>query len=543
MHLITIASVLPFVTSYFRPISVRVDHALRRGCLCVTLIGVLGFGGSALIGLLVGIPEPMFHDEFSYLLAADTFAGGRVTNPTHPMWIHFESFHIIQQPTYISKYPPAQGLVLAIGQLLGHPMLGTWMSFGIMCAAICWMLHAWVTPRWAALGGIFVLINPELGIAGYWSQSYWGGAVAATGGALLLGGVRRLSRQPRVYDALLTGVGLAILANSRPYEGLLVSLPAGSFLVAWMLSKRGPAMRVSIGRIALPILIVLGLTSTAMGVYNLHVTGNALRMPYQVHEETYAVVPLFIWQGLRPEPVYHHQEIRYFHESYIPYYSAQHSISGFLEKNIGSIWESAQAYLHVFAIPLIAGYWILVHWALRDRWARLALIIYGVLLVGMLMQTYKGVHYIAPITALNYFFVLNAMRLWRRHRKRAGQLMLWLVPCLAITGLVVSVGSGMIKDNSSAWHLQRARLLAQLKQKQGHHLIIVRYGPEHSVDNEWVYNGSEIDEAKVVWARDMNSDQNCKLINYFNDRRIWLVEVGTGDPMAQLKPYSMNGCH
>ena len=148
--------------------------------------------------------------------------------------------HIIQQPTYTAKYPPGQGLALALGQMLtGYPIVGVWISIAAACAAACWLLQGWLHPRWALLGGLLAVLwlAPS-----YWAQVIWGGAVAACGGALVYGALPRIVRQRQWWAGFHLGLGLAMLMCSRPYEGLVASLPAAVVLLAWSARSavRGP---------------------------------------------------------------------------------------------------------------------------------------------------------------------------------------------------------------------------------------------------------------------------------------------------------------
>ena len=121
--LVLLALLLAFVypqlgSRWFENVERRLSQLSRRRALSVVFVGLAALLLRAAVLPIEPIPEPIVHDEFGYLLAADTFAHGRLTNPTPPMWEHFETFSILMKPSYQCFAQPAQGMILALGKLL-----------------------------------------------------------------------------------------------------------------------------------------------------------------------------------------------------------------------------------------------------------------------------------------------------------------------------------------------------------------------------------------------------------------------------------------
>ena len=542
-----------FGTSWFSKAERAWTALARRRTLSVLLCGFLALALRAALLPIEPVPEPVVHDEFGYLLAADTFAHWRVTNPSHPMWEHFETFSVLQRPTYQSYAQPAQGLILALGKaVLGHPFWGVWLSVGALCAAICWMLQAWIRPEWALLGGLLAILR--FATFGYWANSYWGGAMGALGGALVLGALPRVKQSPSVRCVFLLVLGLLILATSRPYEGLIFSLPVAGALVLWILGKRSPPFQATFRRMIIPLTFMLALSALAMGYYFWRVTGSPFRTPYQVERHTYAFVPLMIWQPLPPQPVHRHPVIQRMYQDEMGAYLFARSGFGFgfnLLRTCLTIWKFFLG--PALTLPILMLIAILPYgfsWKQLSPSTRLLLIISGVVLAALSLElALFSPHYAAPLTCAILALVLKSMqrlRSWQWHGKATGLFVTRAVPTICVVLFVLRIFAvpfhlSLPRSHTPAWYQEgprefgRTRINAELSSLTGDQLVIVRYAPEHNYFVEWVYNGADIDGSKVVWARDMGVAENEPLIRYFGSRTIWLMEADGNPP--RLLPY------
>jgi hypothetical protein len=397
------------------------------------------------------------------------------------------------------------------------------------------MLQGWLPARWAFLGGTLAAL--KFGVASYWMNSYWGGAAAAIGGALVLGALPRIAKHARVRDAILLGLGVAILANSRPYEGFLFCIPAALWFVWWLAgrNKSPEPLGVRLRRVLFPLSVMLMLNAAFMGYYNWRLTGNPLLLPHVLNTRVYHTTGLFLWDHKGPEMHYRNQQFEDFYNGWARnnYENTWPDIVRVTREKIvryGLTYFWIGALLAVPAIPSL----------FRDRKMRLLLVTFLIVTVGALVVIWSNAHYAAPLTCLVFALIVQAIRYLRTFRIKARPVGMALSRAIVLL-LALDTGINTARGicDPLIWPCQgdpsRAAVISKLERMPGKHLVMVRYEEDnHNIHDEWVYNGAEIDNAKVLWARELDAQQNAKLFDYFKDRQIWLVTPDTDNTYLEL---------
>ncbi len=451
-------------------------------------------------------PQPSVYDEFGHFLVADTLRHFRLGNPPHPLHQFFETFFVLQTPSYASIYPIGEGATLALGRaIFGIPWAGVLATTALMCALCYWMLRGWTTPQWALLGGLLAVI--EFGPLNAWTNSYWGGAAVACGGCLVFGALPRLQSGGRALEGALLGLGIGISWLCRPYETV--------FLVLSVLIFLAPQWRW-VAKPALGAVIVMVPFAALSLAQNRQVTGSWTTLPYQLSRYQYGVPAAFTWQSnfephnqLTPE-----QQMQYKMQTSFRA-SGPETIGTYLER----LLYRARFYRFFFLAPLyLALPFFLLRWRERRVWWLVLTL--GIFALGTNFYPFFETHYWGALTGL---FVLAAVLGLERMPRTATRLILFL--CLA--HFVFFYARSFLQVEIPT---PRKIVLRQLDSQPGKQLVFVRYWPQHIFQNEWVYNAADIDGARIVWARDLGNTEDEKLLHYYPDRTAWLLEADARPP-------------
>lgn len=498
----------------------------NRKRLAIAICGILPVAIRLSLLGFAPVPDPSIHDEFSHLLLGDTLAHGRLTNPTHPMWEHFETIHVIQRPTYNSMYPPGQGAFLALGEVVFHePWAGVVISVGLMFAAMCWMMQGWLPPAWAFYGTLIAIL--KFGVVGLFMNSYLGGAVPAIGGALLIGSLPRLKRAADpTWNGLLFGLALVILMLTRPFEGAVLGCAALIYIGPILWRNRQLALKA-----AVPAACVLACGVAFNSYYCWRVTGSPVRLPYQVNRHTYGWPENLAFLPAK-QIVFRHKVLKAMYHLEVErrdHYENPLDIMESLDTRLYDNWT-------FFFGPLLTAPLLLLPWLFRDRRTRPLVFFAVVMAVLNLFQLVLYPYHLGPIVPVLFALVAQGTRhiyvmLSRLDRRRAFYFAMVLPVCLVVIGAMkmeaTQLGIPLAYWETAAEPHREARADIEqwLEARPRKQLVIVRYSPYHSPNQEWVYNRGDIDGSKVVWAREMDVSSDARLRDYFSDREAWLLEA------------------
>ncbi len=479
---------------------------------------------------LIPAPEPKIHDEFGYLLEAETFAHGHVAapSPAHPQ--AFQSPHMLLTPVYASKYPPGQGLVLAAGQLLfHHPYAGVLLSTALFIFLICWAAAPWLPSHWTLAAGLVAWCFFFL--RHYWAESYWGGSVAACGGALMFGVLGRVLRGWR-FPWFAMGLGAVVLLITRPYEGGAF----GAAVAVILLWRARDKVRLLKG-VALPGVLILAAAIAVLGYYNAQITGNPLELPYATYTKQYSMTPpLWLMSGYgekqyidEQQAAVHRRELKDY-QMIVGMSLPRRIVFQTTKFLIMNLWEQFLTLgLLLFALPFVR---------LHPRLGPVKLLV-AAGFATLFLEVWMYPHYGAPFTAVQFVAIVAVARvLWYRLAS-AKPKYIGLVAIPAMTFVLLPFGvswaSSLVRKPDA-----RAEFIHQLEQKGGRHLVFAEYLPGWSADDEWVYNGFDLNGRQVLLAHWHGEGEMRAVAQDYPGRNLWHLYLGPKQTDVRLEPVTVS---
>lgn len=483
------------------------------------------------------VPTPDIYDEFGHLLVADTLRHFRLANPPHVLPQFFETFFVLQRPTYSSIYPIGQGLALAIGwTLFGTPWAGVLLATGAFCALCYWMLRGWVSSPWALIGAALAVI--EFGPLCQWTNGYWGGDVTACAGCLVFGALPRLKASPTRRDAALLGLGIAIHLLTRPYESIFLFAAAVLYLAP---VARSPKELRAIARV-MPLAAALVTAAVFITLaQNKAVTGSWTTLPYQLSQYQYGVPAALTFQtNPRPHiPLTREQQMDYRMQSSFRGPSAE-TLSSFLLR-----LEFRVRYYRFFFLPalyLVLPLFLISMRQWRWLWAAITLALFA---FGINFFPAYQLHYAAACTCLMILAAVVGLQRLASARPNAARIVLFLCAIhflfwygahlfekTDIAGAILpfETWNGINHRNPQ----RRIYVQRELEKTPGQLLVFVHYQyPQHPFQDEWVYNAADIDSARIVWARDLGEEENAKLKQYYPRRKVIVLSPDESPPALE----------
>jgi len=322
------------------------------------------------------------------------------------------------------------------------------------------------------------------------------------------------------------------------------SFPVMLAIVYWMWKNKAQHS-VFWKNIVMPGAVFILIVGAWMAYYNWRGTGDPLLMPYVSNLKQYHITTPFLWDLRQPIPAYHHATMEFAYRAWdLSRYFALLEPGGlFLQEK-----EKLIQFYWYFLAPFGSLYALGMFGMLRSRRMLVPLVCLAMLILALLGESWPFLmHYGGPGLCVTYLMLLQGLRRLFLNRGRVNKLRPAFATLCIFAMFSLDGGDTMAAmlnpeylqrnrpDQFIRFKLERERIKNTLEGMPGKHLVFVRYRTVALQMWDWVYNGADLKEGKILWVRTISPELDRSLAKAFPGRKVWVVDPDDLPP--RLYPY------